>query len=59
MFGTLGGQLITQLWVGLEEVDESAVLGAFGPGEAQRARLSDADRASGLRMCGHRVLLTP
>ena len=57
MFGALGGQLVAQVGVGPDEVDQAAVLGSGGAGEAQGARLSDADRASGLRTSGHTLLL--
>jgi len=59
VLSTFRGQLVTQLRVGLDEVDEATVLGALGPGEAQGAGLSDADRAPGFRPSCHRDLLTP
>jgi hypothetical protein len=57
--GVLRSQLLTQLWVGLDEVDQAAILGAISSGETQAAWLPDADRALGLRAMSHVALLTP
>jgi hypothetical protein len=54
-----GSQLLTQFWVGLDEVDQTAVLGAISAGKAQTAGLTDPDRTLGLWATGHRSPNSP